>query len=72
MIVEQKGFSSRIKVKNYQDKNTFYYLRQNNEVCFGKINNPCQFGSNEKKIILLGDSQFGSLSFDLYNRIKKK
>ena len=71
LIVEQKGFSSRIKVKNYQDKNTFLYLRQNNEVCFGKINDPCQFGSNEKKIILLGDSQFGSLSFDLYNRIKK-
>lgn len=70
LVVEQNGFSSRIKVKNYQDKNTFLYLRQNNEVCFGKINNPCQFGSKEKKIILLGDSQFASLSFDLNNRIK--
>ena len=70
LVVEQNGFSSRIKVKNYQDKNTFLYLRQNNEVCFGKINNPCQFGSKEKKIILLGDSQFASLSFDLHNRIK--
>ena len=64
------GFSKRIKVKNYQEKHTYSYLTQNGTPCFGRPKNFCKFGSHEKKIILLGDSQLASLSYDLYNRTK--
>ena len=47
--------------------NTFLYLEQDNEACFGRI---CNFGSKEKQIILLGDSHLGSLAYDLYDKTK--
>ncbi|MDA7704352.1 SGNH hydrolase domain-containing protein [Candidatus Pelagibacter sp.] len=56
-----------MKVKNYQKKHTYLYLEQDNEACFGRI---CNFGSKEKKIILLGDSHLGSLAYDLYDKTK--
>ena len=64
------GFSKRIKVKNYQVKPTFYYLEQDNKICFNRNNEYCDFGSKEKKIIILGDSHLESLAYDLYNRTK--
>ena len=64
------GFSKRIKVKNYQEKHTFMYLEQDNKVCFNRGNDYCNFGSKEKKIIILGDSHLASLAYDLYARTK--
>ena len=70
VIIAMEGFTNRIKVKNYQKEHTFKYLKQNNEICFSRDKNFCYFGSKEKKIILLGDSQLGSLAYNLYNRTK--
>tara|TARA_B110001450_G_scaffold125705_1_gene118381 strand:- start:2377 stop:4353 length:1977 start_codon:yes stop_codon:yes gene_type:complete len=71
VVVNNDGFSNRVKVKNYQKKQTYNYLTENGKVCFGRpYNNLCKFGSQQKEIILLGDSQLASLSFDLYNRTK--
>ena len=66
------GFSKRLKVRNFQEKHTFTYLTQEDKLCFGRTKNLCNFGSHEKKIILLGDSHMGSLAFDLYNKTKSK
>ena len=66
------GFLNRVKVKNYQKKHTFEYLTQNDKPCFNRTENLCEFGTHEKKIILLGDSHMGSLAFDLYDRTKSK
>ena len=64
------GFTKRIKVKNYQEKHTFLYLKQDDKVCFNRANDYCNFESKEKKIIILGDSHLASLAYDLYNRTK--
>ncbi len=69
-IIINDGFLNRVKVKNYQEKNTFNYLTQKNKVCFGRSENLCKFGTHKKEILLIGDSQLASLSFDLYNRTK--
>jgi peptidoglycan/LPS O-acetylase OafA/YrhL len=66
-VITMEGFTNRLKVKNYQKKHTYLYLEQDNEACFGRI---CNFGSKEKKIILLGDSHLGSLAYDLYDKTK--
>ena len=68
--IVMEGFLNRIKVKNYQKEHTYKYLKQNNKVCFNRYKDFCNFGKNEKKIILLGDSQLASLAFNLYNRTK--
>lgn len=73
IIIMNNGFPNRLIVKEkFQTQNTYLYLSQNGETCFGRKNNFCQFGSSEKKIILLGDSHLASLSFDLYNRVKNQ
>jgi len=70
VVITMDGFFNRVKVKNYQKKHTFLYLTQDNEVCFSRTKNFCNFGSHEKQIILLGDSHLGTLAHDLYNRTK--
>ena len=70
--IVMNGFLNRVKVKNYQEKNTYMYLKQDDKLCFNRTKNPCMFGSHDKKIILLGDSHMGSLSNDLYKRTKTK
>ena len=67
-VIVKDGFLNRLKVKNYQNKHTFAYLTQEGGHCFGRTKNFCKFGSGKKQIILLGDSHFGSLAFDLKNR----
>jgi len=69
-VIINDGFLNRVKVKNYQEKHTFDYLTQKDKKCFGRRENPCKFGSHKKEILLIGDSQLASLSFDLYNRTK--
>ena len=71
IVINNDGFPNRVKVKNYQEKQTYSYLTKNGEVCFGRpYNNLCKFGSQKKEIILLGDSQLASLAFNLHNRTK--
>ena len=71
MIISNNGFPNRIKVKNYQEKPTYMYLSQDNKICFNRSNsNYCNFGSYKKKIIVVGDSQLASLSYDLHNKVK--
>ncbi len=72
VAIINKGFVKRLKVKNYQEKQTYMYLTQNNQPCFNRTEKFCNFGDNEKKIILLGDSHMGSLAYNLNNRIKAK
>ena len=69
-VIMNDGFLNRVKVKNYQEKHTFDYLTQKDKKCFGRRENLCKFGSHKKEILLIGDSQLASLSFDLYNRTK--
>ena len=69
-VILKKGFLNRIKVQNYQEKHTYSYLTDGDKICFNRFPDFCKFGLKEKKIILLGDSQFGSLAFDLYDKIK--
>ncbi len=68
-LIVNDGYVNRVKVKNYQEQHTYAYLTQDGR-CFGRTSNFCKFGSAEKKIILLGDSHFGSLAFDLRKRIE--
>ena len=69
-VILKNGFLNRLKVQNYQEKHTYLYLTDGKNSCFNRFPNYCKFGSKEKKIILLGDSQFGSLAFDLYDKVK--
>ena len=71
-VVIKDGFLNRLKVKNYQSKHTFAYLTQDGNHCFGRTQNFCTFGSGEKKVILLGDSHFGSLAYNLNDRISSE
>ena len=70
VVISMDGFLNRVKVKNYQNEHSFLYLKQNNEICFGRINNFCKFGSHKKEVILIGDSHLGSLAYDLYDKVK--
>jgi peptidoglycan/LPS O-acetylase OafA/YrhL len=69
-VITKEGFTNRVKVKNYQEKHSYLYLTQQNEKCFGRRENFCSYGTIEKKIIILGDSHLGSISYNLYNRVK--
>ncbi len=70
LSILNNGFDNRLKVKNYQKKHSYMYLTQNGKPCFNRSKNFCNFGQHNKKIILLGDSHMGSLSYNLYNRVK--
>ena len=72
IAIINNGFVKRLKVKNYQEKQTYLYLTQNEQPCFNRNKNFCNFDINKKKIILLGDSHMASLSYNLSNRIKDK
>ena len=71
-VIVNDGFVKRLKVKNYQEKHTYSYLTQNEKICFNRTKNFCNFGSHDKKIILLGDSHMGSLAYDLHDKIKNE
>ena len=49
VVIMMEGFTNRIKVKNYQKKQTYKYLEQNNKICFSRLENFCNFGSKKKK-----------------------
>ena len=68
-ILLKQGYKSRIDI-NIQKKHTQNYLTQDGKNCFGNVK-ICKFNKNkEKKIFLIGDSHFGSISYDLKSRIQ--
>jgi peptidoglycan/LPS O-acetylase OafA/YrhL len=68
-ILFNQGYKSRINV-NIQEGTTYNYLTQDGKNCFGNIK-ICKFNKEkEKKIFLIGDSHFGSISYDLKSRIQ--
>ncbi len=71
-VIINDGFAKRLKVKNYQEKHTYMYLTQDNDYCFNRRVNHCNFGYHKKKIILLGDSHMASLAYDLRERVRDK
>ena len=71
-IIKNNGFNNRLKYPEfYQEKATYNYLTSKSKICFNNIE-ICKFNNDKKKkIFLIGDSHFGSISYDLKNRIKK-
>ena len=68
-VLLKQGYKSRIDI-DIQKKHTQNYLIQDGKNCFGNIE-ICKFNINkEKKIFLIGDSHFGSISYDLKSRIQ--
>ncbi|MDA9201058.1 acyltransferase [Candidatus Pelagibacter ubique] len=68
-ILFNQGYKSRIDI-NIQEGDTYNYLTQDRKNCFGNIE-ICKFNKDkEKKIFLIGDSHFGSISYDLKSRIQ--
>jgi peptidoglycan/LPS O-acetylase OafA/YrhL len=62
------GYKSRLDIE-IQSKATYSYLQNHNELCFNNIN-ICKFNTDKKhKIFLIGDSHFGSISYDLKSRV---
>jgi len=68
-IFFNQGYKDRINI-DIQEKKTYNYLTQNRENCFGNLK-ICKFNKDkENKIFLIGDSHFGSISYNLQSRIK--
>ena len=68
-FIFNQGYKSRFNI-NIQDARTYDYLIKNGEICFGNIK-LCKFNKDKKqKIFLIGDSHFGSISYDLKSRIQ--
>lgn len=68
-FIFNQGYKNRFNI-NIQDKVTYNYLTKDGKICFGNIK-PCKFNKEKNhKIFLIGDSHFGSISYDLESRIK--
>ena len=68
-FIFNQGYKSRFNI-NIQEVNTYNYLTEDGEICFGNIK-LCKFNKDKKqKIFLIGDSHFGSISYDLKSRIQ--
>jgi peptidoglycan/LPS O-acetylase OafA/YrhL len=64
-----QGYKSRL-IFDIQKGATYNYLTQDGKTCFENIK-ICKFNKEkEKKIFLIGDSHFGSISYDLKSRIQ--
>ena len=75
-IILKNGYKNRSKeaqisgTYELQENSTYNYLKNNSRVCFGNIE-ICKFNSDKnRKILLIGDSHFGSISYNLESRIK--
>ena len=77
-VILKKGYENRSKetqidtAYEFQGDFTFNYLKNNSgKVCFNN-NEICKFNSDKKKkILLIGDSHFGSISYNLESRVEK-
>jgi peptidoglycan/LPS O-acetylase OafA/YrhL len=68
-FIFNQGYKSRFNI-NIQKARTYDYLTKDGEICFGNIK-LCKFNKDKKqKIFLIGDSHFGSISYDLKSRIQ--
>jgi hypothetical protein len=68
-FIFNQGYKSRFNI-NIQEAKTYDYLTKDGEICFGNIK-LCKFNKDKKqKIFLIGDSHFGSISYDLKSRIE--
>ena len=68
-FIFNQGYKSRFNI-NIQEVSTYNYLTKDGEICFGNIK-LCKFNKDKKqKIFLIGDSHFGSISYDLKSRIQ--
>ena len=66
-FIFNQGYKSRFNI-NIQEARTYNYLTKDGEICFGNIKF-CKFNKDKKqKIFLIGDSHFGSISYDLKSR----
>ena len=64
-----QGYKNRLDI-DFQTKATYNYLIKNGKTCFENTS-ICIFNTDKKtKIFLIGDSHFGSISYDLKSRIK--
>ena len=64
IIIMNNGFVNRLIVKEkFQEQNTYLYLLQDGEPCFGRKENFCQFGSGEKKNNLIRRLAFSQFIF---------
>ena len=68
-FIFNQGYKNRFNI-NIQETVTYHYLTKDGEICFNNIK-ICEFNKDKKqKIFLIGDSHFGSISYDLKSRIE--
>jgi peptidoglycan/LPS O-acetylase OafA/YrhL len=75
-VIDKNGFKSRIPdtilsaTERNKNEKIYQRLKQDKKLCFGRIRELCSFNNkNINKIYLIGDSHFGSLMFDLNNKL---
>jgi len=75
-LITSKGLSSRLPdiFSNESQIRLRDKLRDNKGTCFHRTDNFCNFNSfkNKTKVVLVGDSIMGSLSFDLKKKLDNK
>ena len=79
LVVSKDGFKSRMPdvilnaVDRHGKEKLWDKLKQNESTCWGHIDIMCSFyEQNEKKIYLIGDSHFGTLMYDLNNKLSNR
>jgi hypothetical protein len=79
LVVSKDGFKSRMPdvilnaVDRHGKEKLWDKLKQNESTCWGRIDIMCSFyEQNEKKIYLIGDSHFGTLMYDLNNKLSNR
>ena len=72
IVVQNFGFKNRLESPEFfQKTRTYNYLKKNSKTCFNNLD-ICKFNINKKNsILLIGDSHFGGLAFNLKSRIDK-
>ena len=76
LIIQNSGFKNRLPEILQKNSGTNFLWKtlknKNGEDCWKKMNNYCIFNdSGEKKVTIIGDSQIGSLTPNLKNRLVK-
>ena len=79
LVVSKDGFKSRMPdvilnaVDRHGKEKLWDKLKQNERSCWDRIDTMCSFHEqNEKKIYLIGDSHFGTLMYDLNNKLSNR
>ena len=72
IVVQNFGFKNRLESPEFFQKTpTYNYLKKDSKTCFNNLD-ICKFNINKKNsILLIGDSHFGGLAFNLKSRIDK-